>query len=58
LSYRNKKPKLCRGPSNEHSCLVWIQSDLFLRRRHLNISIGYNVNLCPAVAAILDFRSA
>jgi hypothetical protein len=26
--YRNKKPKLCRGLSNEHSCLVWIQSDL------------------------------
>ena len=27
ILYRNKKPKFCRGPSNEHSC-VWIQSYL------------------------------
>jgi hypothetical protein len=24
ISYRNKKPKVCRGPSNEHSCTVWL----------------------------------
>jgi hypothetical protein len=24
VSYRNKKPKVCRGPSNEHSCTVWL----------------------------------
>jgi hypothetical protein len=23
-----KKPKLCRGLSSEHSCVVWIESDL------------------------------
>jgi hypothetical protein len=23
-----RKTKICIGPSNEHSCLVWIQSDL------------------------------
>jgi hypothetical protein len=23
-SYRNKKRKVCRGPSNEHSCTVWL----------------------------------
>jgi hypothetical protein len=28
LSYQNKKPKLCRGLSSEHSCVVWIESDL------------------------------
>jgi hypothetical protein len=24
LYYRNKKPKVCRGSSNEHSCTVWL----------------------------------
>jgi hypothetical protein len=24
ISYRNKKRKVCRGPSNEHSCTVWL----------------------------------
>ena len=24
ISYRNKKPSDCRGPSNEHSCTVWL----------------------------------
>jgi hypothetical protein len=24
LSYQNKKRKVCRGPSNEHSCTVWL----------------------------------
>jgi hypothetical protein len=24
LSYRNKKRKFCRGPSNKHSCTVWL----------------------------------
>jgi hypothetical protein len=28
ILYWNKKPKLCRGPYNENSCLIWIQSDL------------------------------
>jgi hypothetical protein len=23
-SYRNKKRKVCRGPSNEHSCTAWL----------------------------------
>jgi hypothetical protein len=23
-SYRNKKPQICRRPSNEHSCTVWL----------------------------------
>ena len=25
ILYRNKKPKVCRGPSKEHSCQVWFQ---------------------------------
>jgi hypothetical protein len=24
LYYRNKKRKVCRGPSNDHSCTVWL----------------------------------
>jgi hypothetical protein len=24
ILYRNKKRKVCRGPSNEHSCTVWL----------------------------------
>jgi hypothetical protein len=33
-----QQSKVCRGPSNEHSCTVWLQSYLyFLKRRYLNI---------------------
>jgi hypothetical protein len=28
ISYQNKNPKICRGPSNEHSCTVWFESYL------------------------------
>ena len=28
ISDRHKKPKHCRGPSNEHSCTVWLCSDV------------------------------
>jgi hypothetical protein len=24
ISYRNKKRTVCRGPSNEHACTVWL----------------------------------
>jgi hypothetical protein len=110
-----KKPKLFRGPSNDHSWAVWFQLSKWFQRgsvlrhfshrvqcyiksccsRHLpfyirtknlnfvedhpmnflssldsvwfvvsekkefeHFPIGSNVNLCPAVVAILDFRSA
>jgi hypothetical protein len=56
----NKKPKVCRGPSNEHSCtslalIIFVVSE---KKAFEHFPTGSKVNLCPAVAAISDFRSA
>ena len=42
-----------RGPSNDHSIFVVSEKKAFE-----HFPIGSNVNLCPAVVAILDLRSA
>ena len=53
ISDRHKKPKLCRGPTNDHSWAVWFQRGSVLK----HFPIGSNVKLSPAVAAILNFIS-
>jgi hypothetical protein len=57
--YRRPSIDVCRGPSNEHSCslalIIFVVSE---KKAFEYFPIGSNVNLCPAVAAILDFRSA
>ena len=59
ISDRHKKPKLCRGPSNDHSWAVWFQLFKWFQRRSIlkHFPKGSNVKLSPAVAAILNFIS-
>jgi hypothetical protein len=59
ISYRNKKLNVCRGPLNKHSYTVWLIIFVDSEKKAFeHVPIGSNVNLCPAVMAILDFRSA
>jgi hypothetical protein len=46
----------CRGPSNDHSWVVWFQLSLWFQRRSVlkHFPIGFNVKLSRAVAATLD----
>jgi hypothetical protein len=57
--FQNASSLKPRGPSNEHSCrlalIIFVVSE---KKAFEHFSIGSNVNLCIAVAAILDFRSA
>jgi hypothetical protein len=35
LSYRHKKLKYCRGPSNDHSCTIWFQLSKWFQRKSI-----------------------